>query len=663
MKHTPISRRDFLKNLGIAGAGTLLAASPWLSAFSEVTNTSNEKCRLAIIGPGSRGRFLMGFLAKNPKVEIVALCDIYKPSIESALELVPNAKVYGDYREVLEDKSIDAILVATPLSSHCKIVLDAFDAGKHVFCEKSIGFTMEECYRMYQKHRSTGKIFFTGQQRLFDPRYIKAMEMIHAGTFGEINAIRTFWNRNGDWRRSVPSPNLERLINWRLYKEFSKGLMTELACHQLQIGSWALRKIPEKVMGHGAITYWKDGRDVYDNVSCVYVFDDGVKMTFDSVISNKFYGLGFLAKNPKVEIVALCDIYKPSIESALELVPNAKVYGDYREVLEDKSIDAILVATPLSSHCKIVLDAFDAGKHVFCEKSIGFTMEECYRMYQKHRSTGKIFFTGQQRLFDPRYIKAMEMIHAGTFGEINAIRTFWNRNGDWRRSVPSPNLERLINWRLYKEFSKGLMTELACHQLQIGSWALRKIPEKVMGHGAITYWKDGRDVYDNVSCVYVFDDGVKMTFDSVISNKFYGLEEQIMGNLGTVEPEKGKYYFENVAPAPAFLQMVNDWENKVFDSLPFAGTSWAPETANENTGEFIIGERPKSDGTSLLLEAFVEAVITQKQPERIAEEGYYASMLCLLGHQALEEERMLYFPDEYKIDYLNHQSVKTPEAV
>ena len=382
MKHTPISRRDFLKNLGIAGAGTLLAASPWLSAFSEVMNTSNEKCRLAIIGPGSRGRFLMGFLAKNPKVDIVALCDIYNRSIENALKLAPNAKVFGDYR-----------------------------------------------------------------------------------------------------------------------------------------------------------------------------------------------------------------------------------------------------------------------------------------MFEKHRSTGKIFFTGQLRLFDPRYIKAMEMIHAGTFGEINAIRTFWNRNGDWRRSVPSPNLERLINWRLYKEFSKGLMTELACHQLQIGSWALRKIPEKVMGHGAITYWKDGRDVYDNVSCVYVFDDGVKMTFDSVISNKFYGLEEQIMGNLGTVEPEKGKYYFENVAPAPAFLQMVNDWENKVFDSLPFAGTSWAPETANENTGEFIIGERPKSDGTSLLLEAFVEAVITQKQPERIAEEGYYASMLCLLGHQALEEERMLYFPDEYKIDYLNHQSVKTPEAV
>ena len=73
MKDTPISRRDFLKNMGIAGAGAFLAASPWLSAFSEVTNTSSEKCRLAIIGPGSRGRFLMSFLVKNPKVDIVAL--------------------------------------------------------------------------------------------------------------------------------------------------------------------------------------------------------------------------------------------------------------------------------------------------------------------------------------------------------------------------------------------------------------------------------------------------------------------------------------------------------------------------------------------------------------------------------------------------------------
>ena len=368
--------------------------------------------------------------------------------------------------------------------------------------------------------------------------------------------------------------------------------------------------------------------------------------------------MSFLLKNPNVEMVAIHDIYQPSIDEALKLVPNAKICKDYRQILDDKNIDAVLIATPLNTHFKFAMDAFDAGKHVFCEKTIGFTMEECYKMYQKHKETGLIFFSGQQRLFDPRYIKAMEMVHAGTFGDINAIRTFWYRNNDWRRACPSPDLERFINWRLYKDSSHGLMTELACHQLQVGSWALQKLPEKVCGHGAITYWKDGREVYDNVHCMYVFDDGVKMTFDSVISNKFYGLEEQIMGNLGTVEPERGKYYFESVSPAPAFLQLINDWENKLFDTLPFAGTSWAPETANVNTGEFILGERPKSDGSSLLVDAFVEAVNTLKQPERIAEEGYYASMLCLLGHQALVEEKTLYFPDEYKIDYLNHKSQK-----
>lgn len=368
--------------------------------------------------------------------------------------------------------------------------------------------------------------------------------------------------------------------------------------------------------------------------------------------------MNFLLKNPKVEIPYVCDIYYKHIFNALEILPQGtKSHTDYRELLNDKTIDAVVIAVPLHKHYQIVIDAFDAGKHVFCEKTLGYKMQECYDMYMKHRSTGKIFFSGQQRLFDPRYIRAMEMIHDGTFGDIQAIRTFWYRNNDWRRPVPADRPEEFVNWRLYSTYSKGLMTELACHQLQIGTWAMQKLPEKVNGHGAITYWKqDKRDVYDNVHCMYVYDNGVKMTFDSVISNKFYGLEEQIMGHLGTVEPEKGRYYFENTSPAPAFLQLLNDWENKLFDTLPFAGTSWAPETANVNHGEFITGERPKSDGTSLLLDAFVEACITQQQPANIAEEGYYASQLCLLGHEAMIQERTLTFPDEFKIDYLNHKS-------
>ncbi len=371
--------------------------------------------------------------------------------------------------------------------------------------------------------------------------------------------------------------------------------------------------------------------------------------------------MSFLVKNPKADIVAIADPYQPSVDEALKLAPGARVYADYRQLLSDKNVDAVIVSTPLNTHCRIVLDAFDAGKHVYCEKTIGYTMEECKLIYDKHLETGLVFVTGQQRLCDPRYIKAMKMVQDGLFGEITQVRSFWNRNGDWRRHVPSETLklndgrtvngERYINWRLYDESSRGLMTELACHQLQVGTWALGKLPSRVMGHGAITYWKDGREVYDNIQTIYVFDDGKKMTWGSDIANKFYGLEEQILGSKGTVEPENGKYFFEEIAPAPAFMQMVNEWEQKMFGDLPFAGTSWAPETANQNTGEYILGRRPETDGTSLLLDAFVEAAIKHLQPAGIAEEGYYASQLCLWGDEALKTGGILEFPEQYLIDY------------
>lgn len=370
--------------------------------------------------------------------------------------------------------------------------------------------------------------------------------------------------------------------------------------------------------------------------------------------------MGFLAANPKVEIVAVCDVFQPSIDAALAIAPAATAYTDYRKLLDDKNVDAVLIATPLHLHHRMALDAFDAGKHVFCEKAIAYSMEETHAIYQRYQQSGKVFFVGQQRLFDPRYIHAIEMVHSGEFGVVSGIRAFWHRNNDWRRPVPDNATDEQINWRLYNAYSKGIMTELACHQLQIGTWAMREIPDKVMGHGAITFWKEKREVYDNVSCIYQFDNGVKLNFDSVLSNKFYGLEEQILCNKGTIEPEKSKYYYEEIPPAPAFLQMLNDVENALFGSMPFAGTSWVPETANVNEGHYLLDRKPVGDGTSLMLEAFAEAVITCKQPPLIAEEGYYATQLCLLGHQAMVEERSLVFPDEFKLDYLNH---KTPGSL
>lgn len=291
---TELGRRDFFKQLSVIGGGGLLLSSlPWLEGFAtdKQKELKGERAKIAIIGTGSRGLYHINNLLAMPNADIVALCDIYPPHLEEAGVLCPKAKKYTDYHEVLASPDIEGVLIACPLHEHAPITIAALNAGKHVFCEKSMARTLEQCKAMYDTYKSTGKVLYIGQQRLFDAKYIKALEKVHQGGIGEVVGIRNFWFRNNDWRRPVPEPALERQINWRLYKEYSGGLMTELATHQLQIGSWALKSIPDYVMGSGDLAFWKDGRDVYDNVNVIYHYESGVKMTFESIISNKRYGM------------------------------------------------------------------------------------------------------------------------------------------------------------------------------------------------------------------------------------------------------------------------------------------------------------------------------------------------------------------------------------
>ncbi|MFR9669247.1 MAG: Gfo/Idh/MocA family oxidoreductase [Rikenellaceae bacterium] len=365
----------------------------------------------------------------------------------------------------------------------------------------------------------------------------------------------------------------------------------------------------------------------------------------------------------QVEVVALCDNYEPSLQQAAAEYPAAKTFSDYRFLLELKEVEAVIIATPLFAHAPITLDALDAGKHVFCEKSMSDSLQGCLDMYNASKNGKNILYIGQQRLYDKKYLRAMEMIHSGVIGDITGVRAYWFRNNDWRREVPSPELERKINWRLYKDLSGGLMTELATHQLQVGNWAMKAIPESVVGYGDIVHWKDGRDVYDNVSLIYRYSNGVKMTYESNIANKFNGLEEEILGHKGTMELEKGLYHFEEATPAPAILQLINQAEHAVLDKASFASPSWVPETASSSKGIPIIagatvvsGESSvgaMDDGSFELLAAFIEAAKLNRPAKNLIEEAYYSSTLALLGLQAIEEQRMIKYPDEFKIPYLN----------
>ena len=366
---------------------------------------------------------------------------------------------------------------------------------------------------------------------------------------------------------------------------------------------------------------------------------------------------------PHARIVALCDCYEPNLQAAAALCPGAKLYRDYRKLLEDKDIDGVIISTPLGSHAAITLDALSAGKHVFCEKAMARTLDECKAVYDAYRKSNKVLYFCMQRMFDEKYLRGMKLLHDGRIGEIVGMRCHWFRNADWRREVPSPELERQINWRLYKEHSGGLMTELACHQIEVCNLAVGRIPQSISGMGDIVYWKDGREVSDAVNVIYRYADGRKINSESLISNKFNGMEDQILGKKGTMELAKGVYYLEEDNSRSGIECLIDSMKEKVLTSVPLAGPSWRPEVKGQyiphnivegkisvNGGQNMIGV--DNDGSDVILSAFCSACITGEKAVNVVEEAYCATVLCLLGNKAMEEQRTILFPEYYKIPYM-----------
>ncbi|MBN1388655.1 MAG: Gfo/Idh/MocA family oxidoreductase [Bacteroidales bacterium] len=351
---------------------------------------------------------------------------------------------------------------------------------------------------------------------------------------------------------------------------------------------------------------------------------------------------------PGIEIVAVCDNYQPNLDKGVEMTGGkAEAFNDYRKLLEKKNIDGVIIATPLHLHAVISIDSLKAGFHVFCEKAMAKTPAECLAMYNAQLETGKILLIGHQRMFNPRYLKAFEMINRGQLGDITQIRAYWHRNNDWRREVPETGLEREINWRLYWDYSEGLMTELGSHQIQVANFIKKDFPRRVTGTGSINYWHDGREVFDNVNMVYEYSDGSSLIYDSMISNAHYGYEEQIMGPKGTMELEAGKMYSENPPPAPGILQLLNNIEHEIFDPLPLGGKSWIPETAVKEKGEYIYEVDLEDDGTALEMEGFAQMIRENRHSDVLLREAYYAAIAALLGNMAIKKGEVVTFPEEY----------------
>lgn len=280
-----MKRRDFVIKGGLGALAAVTSTSVLANALN--FNGANAVINVGIIGSGNRGTGLMPILNAMDGIHVTACCDVLPFRLEEGLAKAGRkAKGYNDYRKLLDNKDVDAVIIATPLNTHSQIGIDSIDAGKHVFAEKTLAKGYSGIKALVEKGSQSSLIFQTGHQYHSSRLYNHVVNLIREGKIGKVVAFDCQWNRNGDWRRPVPQPSMEKAINWRMYREYSGGLVAELCSHQIDFANWVLDATPNKVLGVGGVDYWKDGRETFDNIHLIYSYPDGVKAKFTCLTSN-----------------------------------------------------------------------------------------------------------------------------------------------------------------------------------------------------------------------------------------------------------------------------------------------------------------------------------------------------------------------------------------
>jgi predicted dehydrogenase len=304
------SRRNFLGTVASAGMVTLASPGRVLGA--------NDRIRLGIIGIGDRGTQIAREAIACPNTEFVGFADIYTRRLDDAKKLAPNAKTYLDYRYLLEDKNVDAVLVATPQHLHCEHFSAVMDAGKHCYQEKTMAFTVDHAKRMRAAFRKAGpnRIVQIGHQSCSSGHVPDAVEFLRGDRMGKITAVHMHMYRNTphgkpQWSRpTYPDMTPEniiwskfqgeaakhdfdanRYINWRFFWDYSGGNVYENMCHQFAFWYKVMNlQIPKQVTMTGGLYLWKDGREVPDTMNVSAVQPEEMLVSWDSGFGNNALG-------------------------------------------------------------------------------------------------------------------------------------------------------------------------------------------------------------------------------------------------------------------------------------------------------------------------------------------------------------------------------------
>jgi len=309
----PLSRRTFLQ--------TSLAAAAALATKAHAETTADIDIPFALIGSGGQGRHVAFRLAAEPGTRLEAICEINPANVAEVKKAAPDVRVYESWDEMLnKEKNLRAAVVGLPEHIHAEASIAAMNAGLDVFCEKPMAYSLDESRAMIAARDRNQRVLQIGQQRRSNPLYYLAERLLQKeGSIGEIVRVDAFWDRWTDWKFPLPSvekdfrpwgyPTLNHLVNWRLYRAYGHGLMTENGTHQMDASSWLLgNRRPQRVCGMG-VTRFDDQRETHDVVSADYEFDGRtiVRFTQDLHQGTNYrwsYGELFLGKEGALRVTA-----------------------------------------------------------------------------------------------------------------------------------------------------------------------------------------------------------------------------------------------------------------------------------------------------------------------------------------------------------------------
>jgi predicted dehydrogenase len=250
----PVTRRSFLKSSAAATAGVAAFAAPGVLAPG-----ANDKLNVGLIGTGGRCRALMQALAHIGGVRMAAVCDIYDVNLNVARKIAdPKAFATKHYKELLDRKDIDAVVIAAPDHWHVPMTVDACAAGKDVYVEKPLTHNLAEGRAVIEAQNQHQRIVQVGMQQRSMPQFHKARDIIRNGGIGKIHKVHLTWNRNSerarrgpgnvdpkqvDWKAflgNAPNQPFEeyRFRNWRWFWDFGNGILTDLMVHYIDVVHW-----------------------------------------------------------------------------------------------------------------------------------------------------------------------------------------------------------------------------------------------------------------------------------------------------------------------------------------------------------------------------------------------------------------------------------------